>query len=263
MRILVSSLLIAISLQAAVYYAKVEPKESYTIKAAASGAVKTVELDWEGKVIKDLTIVQLDDELNRVELERSIQKLASLKSMLKANMENIANLEEVAKVKKSQYERIKDLSTKSQVAKEAELIALLNSQNQVISAKSTMYNLQTQITDLTYKIESLEDTISKKRITINEGLLYSLHVKPDDFVNVGAPIAEIHDISEGKLTVYLSADDVSSIDGKTLYLDDVATEIKPNVIWMVADSKNISSYKTQIYIPAPSVFSKLVKVEWK
>ena len=263
MRILVASFLTVASLHAAVYYAKVEPKETYTIKAATSGVVKASALEYEGKLIKNHTIVQLDDDLNKVELVRSNQKLASLKAMLQATKDNIANLEEVAGVKQSQYDRIKDLATKSQVAKEAELVALLNAQNQIISAKSSMHNLESQITDLTYKIESLQDTIAKKQVLVEEGLLYTLHVKPDDFVNMGATLAEVYDISEGKLTIFLSADDAQFVEEKRLYLDDVATDIKPSVIWPVADKENISSYRTEIYIPAPSRFSKLVKVEWK
>jgi len=262
-RIFLISFLTVATLNAAIYYAKVEPKVTYTIKAATSGVVKYSALDYEGKMLKNSTIVQLDDALNKVELERSRQKLNSLKSMLQATKENIKNLEAVAKVKESQYARIKDLTTKSQVAKEAELVALLNAQNQVISATSSMYNLQSQITDLTYKIESLQDTIAKKEIIVEEGLLYALHVKPDDYVNMGAPIAEIHDISQGKLSIFLSADDAASMEEKTLYLDDVPTQIKPSVIWPVADKENISSYRADIYIPAPSHFSKLVKVEWK
>lgn len=263
MRILATCLLVAATLNAAVYYAKVEPKEIYTIKAATSGVVIDSALEYEGKTLKNHTLVQLDDALNKVELERSRQKLASLQSMLKAAKENITNLEEVTKVKADQYNRIKDLATKSQMAKEAELVALLNAQNQVISATSSMHNLQSQITDLIYKIESLQDTIAKKHVVVEEGLLYALHVKPDDYVNIGASLAEVYDVSEGKLSIFLSADDAASLGEKTLYLDDVATEIKPRVIWPVADKENISSYRTEIYIPAPSRFSKLVKVEWK
>ncbi len=263
MRIFVAILFTIASLQAAVYYAKVEPRETYTIKAAASGEVISAALDYEGKLVENLTIVQLDDALNKLELKRSRQKLENLEAMLQAAKDNIANLQEAASVKQEQYERIKDLTTKSQLAKETELIALLNAQNQVISARSSMHNIQTQITDLIYKIENLQDTIAKKKIVVKKGLLYALHVKPDDYVSVGTSVAEVHDVSEGKLVVFLSADDVDSIEDKTLYLDDVPTQIKPRVIWPVADSDNISSYRAEIYIPAPERFSKLVKLEWK
>lgn len=262
-RIFLASIIAIVYLDAAVYYAKVEPKERYIIKAATSGAIKEAAISKEGKVLKESVIVQLDDALNRVEMERSIQKLASLKSMRQATKENIANLEAIADVNEKQYERIKDLKTKSQIAKEAEYISLINAKNQVVSARSSLHNLENQITDITFKIESLEDTITKKRIKVEKGLLYSLHVKPDDYVNIGAVLAEVHDISEGKLTVFLSLEDKLLMDKKMLYLDDEPLQAVEYKVWPVADANHISSYKTEIHIQAPKTFSKLVKVEWK
>jgi TolA-binding protein len=262
-RVVIAFLLVALSANASVYYAKVEPLEAYTIKASAGGTVVSTASDLEGTFVKDAVVVQLDDALNKTEIKRAREKLTALQNMEKATGENLVNLEKIASLKQEQYNRIKDLKTKSQTAKEAEYIALVNAQNQVVSARSSLHNLESQIADLTFKIESLQDTVAKKRIELGSMLLYALHVKEYDVVNVGATLAQVHDVSQGKLTLFLSAEDAKQAREKTLYLDDTPTEIGIHRLWPVADEEHISSYKAEIIIPAPKTFSALVKVEFK
>lgn len=263
MKFFIISGLIALQLCASVYYAKVEPVEVYTIKANTSGTVHAVAREYEGEVASGLVVVQLDDTLDKIELTSSTQKLAALKGMQEATKASLANLEAIAAVKEDQYARIKDLKTKAQTAKEAEYIALMTANNQAISTRSTLHNLESQIADLLFKIESLEDTIRKKRIELEGLLVYALHVNERDYVSVGTTLVEAHDVRQGKLTLFLSANDAQSVATKTIYLDDVPTSIKLDKLWPVADAQNISSYKAQIIIPAPEVFSRLVKVEFK
>ncbi|MBE0495842.1 MAG: hypothetical protein IBX45_05490 [Campylobacterales bacterium] len=255
--------LVALELCASVYYAKIEPVEVYTIKANTSGTVSKIARDQEGLVASDLVVVQLDDALDKVELARSRQKLVALQSMQEATRESLQNLEEIAIVKEDQYARVKDLKTKAQSAKEAEYIAFLNAQNQAITTRSTLHNLESQIAELRFKIESLEDTIAKKRIAVKDVLVYALHVNERDYVSVGTTLVETHDVRHGKLTLFLNANDAQTVGEKTIYLDDVATQIKLDKLWPVADVQNISSYKAEIIIPSPGMFSRLVKVEFK
>lgn len=263
MKILMIAALSALQLSAAVYYAKVEPVETYTIKAAASGSVVTSNREIEGSIANGKVVVQLDDALNREELASSKRKLTSLKSILSANKENLGNLQKIADIRKSQYNRIKSLKTKSQVEKDNELTNLISAQNQVISLQATVANQEVQINDLLYKIDTLNDTISKKRVAPTNLFIYKLYVDENDYVNLGTSLVDAYDVSKGKLTIFLSAEDAKGAKEKTVYLDGQMTDLKISKLWSVADTQNISSYRCEIVIPAPKTFSKLVQVELK
>ena len=89
-------------------------------------------------------------------------------------------------------------------------------------------------------------------------------VRKGDFVNPGSPLAQVEDASRAKLVLFLEPEELDQIDQKIVYLDGKKTEYKVNKVWRVADEKFISSYRAEIYIPAPkNSFSKLLKVEIK
>jgi multidrug resistance efflux pump len=264
MKYLLSIAVLALSLNASVYYAKVEPYEAYSIKASVSGEVVSFVKEAEGKVSNGGVLIQVDDLLNHKELRSSKSKLESLKKVLVLTEKNIKNSIKVESIKESNYERIKDLKTKSRVEKDNELINLINASNQVLSLENSLQNLLISISDLEYKIATLEDTIKKKSIKINKGfLIYKTYVNEGDFVNVGAQLVDAYDISKGKLTIYLSKEDVEIANSGVLYVNDKATTIKAHKIWQVVDTQNISSFKTEIIIPAPQRFSELLKLEFK
>ncbi len=249
---------------AGVYYAKVEPVESYTIKSAASGKVLNSIQEAEGRVSKGGVIVQLDDMLNKEDLKNSKLKLNVLEEMLKITQKNLENAKKIAKIREKNYNKIKNLKTKSRVEKDNELVNMINSENQVLSLMSSSESLKSQINDQKYKIASLEDLISKKRITIPKGfLIYRLYIKDGDYVGVGTPVADIHDISKAKLTIFVSREDYTLAKDGVIYIDGEKTDYKINKLWDVADTQNISSYKAEIVIPAPKVFSHLIKIELK
>ena len=50
---------------------------------------------------------------------------------------------------------------------------------------------------------------------------------------------------------------------KVIYIDGKPTALKVDKLWRSADAQNISSYQAQIIVPAPKIFSKLMKVEFK
>jgi len=114
------------------------------------------------------------------------------------------------------------------------------------------------------KAAMLEDTVAKKSIILHNKYLYKLIVRKGDFVAPGSPLAQVEDASKAKLVLFLELEELEEIDRKTVYIDGKKTNYKVNKIWKIADEKFISSYRAEIYIPAPkSTFSKLVKVEIK
>lgn len=255
MKYLLSLFVLALSLNASIYYAKVDPYESFSIKATASGEIVSVYTEAEGKVSNGGVLIQQDDFLNKKELASSEKKLKSLKRTLELTQKNVNNSKEVEKIRADNYNRIKDLKTKSKTSKDAELINLLNASNQVISLENSLENLKVSISDLEYKIATLNDTIDNKSVKIDKGfLIYKIYVTKGDFVNVGTPLVEAYDISKGKLTIFLSKEDVDIVNSSVVYINDKATNLKIDKIWKVVDTQNISSYRAEIIVPAPKDF---------
>ena len=115
-----------------------------------------------------------------------------------------------------------------------------------------------------YRVAQLEDTIEKKSLVLSQKYLYKLMVREGDFVAPGTPLARVDDASRAKLVLFLEPEELSDIQQKTVYINDKKTDFKVNKMWRIADEKFISSYRAEIYIPAPKDhFSELVKVELK
>ena len=264
MKYLLSLFVLALSLNASIYYAKVEPYEAYSIKATASGEVISAFKEAEGKVSNGGVLLQIDDFLNKKELKSSKTKLASLARTMKLTNKNVQNSIEVERIREDNYNKIKNLKTKSRTSKDAELINMINASNQVLSLENSLENLKVSISDLEYKIAALEDTIAKKSVNIKKGfLIYKIYANEGDFVNVGTPLVDAYDISKGKLTIYLSKEDVDRAKDSVIYVNGKKSNYKVDKIWSVVDTQNISSYKTEIIIPAPERFSELLKIEFK
>lgn len=264
MKYLLSIFILAVSLNATVYYAKVEPYEVYHIKASASGSVVSVFKEAEGRVSNGGVLIQIDDFLNQKELESSKKKLEAQKRSFALLEKNLQNSKKVEEIRKDNYNRIKNLKTKSKTSKDAELINLINATNQVISLENSLQNLKVTISDLEYKIAYLEDTINKKSVKIKKGfLIYKTYVSEGDFVNVGTPLVDAYDITKGKVVIYLSSEDVDIAKDAVLYVNDKPTKYKISKVWKVADTQNISSYRAEVIVDAPKHFSRLFKIELK
>jgi hypothetical protein len=219
------------------YYATLEPVETYNIKASVSGKVVFIDRSLEGKEIKKVnrvTLIQIDDSLNKIDLQMTDTKIDIVKSMIK--------------IEESNYETINKLATKSKIEKD--------------SAKLKVLNLESTLSDLKTKKATLEDTINNKRITVNNAYVYKLMVNTGDYVGPGTPLAVIKDISKGKLTFYIPIDQAGTIRSKEIYLNGQKSQVQINKIYQIADEVKISSYRCEIIVPDPTVFSQLVKIEF-
>ncbi|MFK5880963.1 MAG: hypothetical protein QM482_02010 [Sulfurospirillum sp.] len=264
MRYFILVVLASIGLNATIYYAKVEPVQKYSIKSAASGKVLKSKYKMEGRISKGDAIIHLDDVLNKEDLKNSTEKLKTIRDLISITKKNLKNAKRVAGIREKNYNKIKNLKTKARVEKDNELINSINAQNQVLSLMSSLENLKSQLNDQKYKIATLKDLISKKSISIPKGyLIYKLYLQKGDFAGVGTPLVDAYDISHAKLTVYVSKEDYYLAKNGIIYLDGKATNYRVNKLWDSSDTQNISSYKAEILISAPKVFSKLVKVEFR
>ena len=156
------------------------------------------------------------------------------------------------------------LPTASNVQKDNAYSSYASAKTQYLSTKEKILNLQKQILDMKFKVAQLKDSIAKKSIVLENKYLYKLMVRKGDFVAPGTPLAQVEDASRAKLVVFLEPEELEHLDQKVVYLDGIRTEYKVAKVWSMTDEKFISSYRAEIYIPAPkNSFSKLVKVEIK
>ncbi len=248
---------------AKVHYAKVEPYETITLKAAVSAQVTKADITLEGSSV-NATIIKLDDKLDLIKVNSSKASLKLIQSMIKTNQNILAALKQSLNKQKAYHQRITNVSSASKTQKDNAFYAYTNAKTQYFSTKEKIDSLKKQKLDLKYEIARLEDSISKKRIKLNNKFLYKLLVNKGDFVNMGTPLAQVQDLSKGKLVLFLESTELQNIKSKTIYIDGKVSKFKVSKIWQVADEKFISSYRTEILINNPQGnFSKLLKVEFK
>ncbi len=244
-----------------VYYAKLEPLESYVIKSDVAGKIIYSDVSKEGKYVKDALVVKIDDKTDKDDLKNSVKKLESLKKLVELKKENINNLQKSYLIRKRNYDRIKNLKTKSNFEKDTQLLSVIAANSSLIAAKESLISLENQIKDLEYEIFVLKDRISKKNIIIKDRYIYKLNIKKGDYVSPGATLMQTMDISKAKATIYLSYEDKENLSKRSIYINGKKSDIKFYKVWDIADSVNISSYKAEILLPRPKEFSKVVKIE--
>jgi hypothetical protein len=247
-----------------VHYAKVEPLETIILKSAVAAQVTETKLNLEGTTVSSSTIIQLDAKLDKIKLSTSQSSLKLINSMIKTNNNILSALGSSLERQKAYYGRISNIGSASKTQKDNAFYGYTNAKTQYFSTKEKIDSLKKQRLDLKYEIARLKDSISKKSIKVNNKFLYKLLVNRGDFVNMGTPLAQIKDLSSGKLVLFLEAKELDTIKDRTIYIDDSPTDYKLSKVWKVADEKFISSYRAEIIIKNPKEsFSKLLKVEFK
>lgn len=216
------------------FYSMINPIKTFTVKSAVSGEVVFVNKSAEKSHLHKSTIVKLDDSLDLINLEQTKIKLANQKETYAIENEILDSYNKV--------------SSKTKIEKDAQKIKVLN--------------ISSTIADMEMQIANLQNNIKKKTIVGSNIYLSSVEVEVGDFVNAGGLLYKGYDLSSGKLEVFLPINEIESFKRKTIYLDGTKTNLKISKISKVADEKNISSYKAEIFIKNPKTFSKLVKVEF-
>jgi len=262
-RIFIYLVLVAPLLFGEVYYSKVEPYKFKNISSNVSGQVLSVDEDMIGKKLSNKPFVTIDAQLDKAELKDVKEKMISLKNTLKIDKIILKNVSDVLVKKRINFKKTEALKIKSRIDKDKEFYDLIVSENLYNSTQKEINNLKNSIADLNFRIVQLKKSI-KDKIIIEKGYtLYSIDVKEGQTVNKGTALASVADISQAILTVYVDGDALKSIEDKVIYLDDKKTNYRISRLLNIADNINISKYKIQIIIKSPTLFSKLVKVEFK
>jgi len=237
MKILSTLCLLVTFNYANIYYAKVEPIKSYNVKSAVSGSVVYINNDIKSTYIKDKAqiVVKIDDKVNQTDLKESRNKLQNLKKIYKLEQNTLKS-----------YSKI---SSKSRFDKDNQQIKILN--------------IASNISDMKIKIKTLEDIVNKKTLKAQDIYIYDINVEVGDYVNPGTLLYKSMDTSSAKLTIFIPIDLAKDIKTKTIFIDNKKTNYKIDKLNTIADAKHISSFKCEIIIPKPIIFSKLLKVEFR
>ena len=217
------------------YYAKLEPIESYQVKASVFGKVIYSNSKIEGLKANNSTIIEIDSMVNKVDLEQSKNKLKYIDEMIQ--------------IEKNNYDRLNQVSSKSAFEKDTQKLKVIN--------------LESSKADMIIKIETLKDTISNKKLVEKSNYIFNIAVKDGDYVNAGTLLYEAKDLSKGKLEIFVPIAQIDEIKNKEIFLDGEKSNIKISKIYEVADATNISSYKVELILENIKTFSRLVKVEFK
>jgi len=217
------------------YYAKLNPINTYNVKASVSGKVFYVNDTVESKNANNDLIIKIDSKIDTVSLKQSKIKLA--------------NLNESLQIQKDILKSYQKVSSKSKYDKDNQKIVILN--------------IASNISDLETSIATLEDQIEKKTLIEKDNYIYDIAVEVGDYVTPGVLLYSAMDLSAGKLEIYLPINSIKDIKDKTIFLDGTKTDLKISKLYDISDATHISSYKCEIIVPSPKQFSNLVKIEFK
>ena len=254
---------LSISMLASEYYSKAEPYRFYTLQANVSGLIVKSDESLEGRILNKDAFIRIDDELDYKEIRLLRAKKVNLQKSLELNKKMAENLALMIARKNENYKRIKDLPIKSTVEKDKEFFDLSTTQNLELSTLEKLETIASQLNDTQLRLEQLKRSIYDKHIKAHKMVLYKLHVKKGQVVSPGMSLAEVADVSQAKLTIFLNANELEGVKEKTIYLNAKETKYKIDKIWPLSDAEHISSYKTEILIKAPKQFSQLYKIEFK
>ena len=217
------------------YYAKLEPIDSFQVKAATAGKVIYSNSEIEGSKANNSTIIEIDSQVNKVDLEQSRNKLKFIDEMIK--------------IEKNNYDRLNQVSSKSAFEKDTQKLKVIN--------------LESSRADMLIKIETLKDAISNKKLVEKSNYIFNIAVKDGDYVNAGTLLYESKDLSKGKLEIFVPIAQIDEIKNREIFLDGIKSDIKISKIYDVADAVNISSYKVELIVSNVKTFSRLVKIEFR
>lgn len=235
MKVFIFCFILVNSLIASEYYAKLEPIESYTVKAAVSGKVIFSNSKIEGFKAKNSVVIEIDSKVNQMDLAQSRNKLKYINEMIAIESNN--------------YNRLNKVSSKSAFEKDTQKLKVIN--------------LRSSKADMIIQIENLKDTIKNKKLVEKSNYISNISVKKGDYVTPGTLLYEAKDLSKAKLEFYVPINEVETLKNKTIYLDGKKSDTKINKIYSIADSQHISSYKIQLLVSDVKSFSRLVKIEFK
>ena len=239
-KILAFTLLSVTSLLAKEYMAQIKPYEMYEIKSQTSGVVKFVNKDLESKYIKNKELlIKIDTKDEEIELAKQKSSYSIQK--------------EIVKIKEQNYKaknRIKQLSLYD---KNTEKLSFLESKK--------------ELTTTTQTIKKLQNDMDKKTFDVQNRYVNTIFVQKDEYINIGDKLFNSYDISKLKITLFLSKNEIDTLESKSLYINSKKSNFKVYKVHKIKDENKISRYKVVFTKTNKNknnyFFDKVVKAELK
>ncbi len=221
---------LAVSLFAGTYKARIEPYDAATISAEAAGRI--VRLDPRDEMqVQNKVVIEIDHALDDI-------RLKNLRAKLKLLQEQIV-------LKQSQYDSIKKLKSQNRFTKD--------------QYKTQLLGLKMQADDLRSAIAQLEDTINKKRFAVHGKYIKRFFVRRGEYVAPGVKLMRLEDHSGGRIVLYVDAKDRAS-------LDDANITVEGSDGWHVekaattTDETYLSYYRVELVKKGDVSYGKVVTV---
>lgn len=232
-KILLSSLISVVAMNAATYQSVIEPLNLIKIQSEVSG--KIISLD------RDLELRNFSGEIIQIEDTLELKKLKNLESKL-------ALLKDIEQIKASSYNKIKKLEGKNINEKNSYLVDLLN--------------IQMQIDDIENSIVEIKHVINKKKIVLKDKYIKEINFNKGEYVTPGATLLTVEDQSKSKLVIYVDKEDRKKlISSKKFFVNnDSNHSFKINKISNSTDSNYISLYKVELISSKVKDFGSVLSV---
>ena len=214
------------------YMAKVQPYDTFTIYAQASGQIVKLDKSDETTVVNK-TLIKLDTSLEQKQLEIYNKQLSLYNKKLK--------------ILEDSYKKYITIKGKSQAEKDDKLYVIIE--------------LQISIESLKLDIKTLQDTLKKKAILAKELYIKEFKVNVGDYVSIGTELASAYDISKSKLLVYVSEDDYKDIENKKVLINGKENIATIEKIDKTLDETFVSAHKITLTLKDDD-FGKVLKVEF-
>ncbi|MBU3014924.1 HlyD family secretion protein [Poseidonibacter lekithochrous] len=214
------------------YMAKVQPYDTFTIYAQASGQIVKLDKSDETTVVNK-TLIKLDTSLEQKQLEIYNKQLSLYNKKLK--------------ILEDSYKKYITLKGKSQAEKDDKLYVIIE--------------LQISIESLKLNIKTLQDTLKKKAILAKDLYIKEFKVNVGDYVSIGTELASTYDISKSKLLVYVSEDDYKDIENKKVLINGKENIATIEKIDKTLDETFVSAHKITLTLKDDD-FGKVLKVEF-
>jgi hypothetical protein len=225
-----------VTLNAKSYKSIVQPYETITISSEVNG--KIVFLD-KSKELSNFTgnIVSIDTSLDEVKLKNLKSKYSILKEQLS--------------IKENNYKSILKIRAKGQIEKD--------------NYKVDVLNLKSQLTDIDSSIETLKDTISKKRIYVDNLYIREFLVSQGEVVFAGTKLFIAENQQKSKIIIYATKSDIDDIRSKIILINGNNDHgYKISKVSNNTDSTYISTYKVELTNDMkPEQFGQVVDIEIK
>lgn len=222
------------------YMTKIEPFESFEIKSQTTGIVEFVNRDLESQFIKmNQVLIEINSKDEEIELHKQKNSLAVQR--------------EIVKIKQRNYSAKNRVSQMSRYEKEREKLDFLESKKELVLIQE--------------EIKRLKNEISKKKLEVKNRYIHKIYVNKGEYITLGDNLYGSFNISKQKITLYLSFEEIESLDEKLIYIDGVKSDFKVHKISKIKDEIRVSRYKVEFIKQNNDLenffFDRVVKVELK